>query len=313
MLSRFVPRLPPWFLVSAAILLALACWSGWRCLTLPDVSVLKDRRTTLTIQVRDWQGREHPFLLGPRNPAWTPLAEIPEALQWAVIVAEDANFYSHDGIDVPAIEEALKYDLEKKRLAHGASTITQQLAKNLFLSRRKSLVRKVEEMVLARRLEKELSKGRILELYLNVVELGPLVYGVGEGARYHFHQPVAELNPAQCAFLAAILPGPRVAYNPALRPRKVRRRAEHILRLLDGRGVLDAEGYTTARADLEDAEGAPVRKLPALAPEKDEGAGTEGAGGPKQPGPDETVAVGEGSAPGLGAPGAENPPFQPEG
>lgn len=313
MLSRFFPHLPHWRPVFAAILLALACWIGWRCLTLPDVSILKDRRTTLTIQVPDWQGREHPFLLGPHNPAWTPLAKIPEALQWAVIVAEDANFYTHDGIDVPAIEEALKYDLEKKRLAHGASTITQQLAKNLFLSRRKSLLRKVEEMVLARRLEKELSKGRILELYLNVVELGPLVYGVGEGARYLFHQPVAELNPAQCAFLAAILPGPRVAYNPALRPRKVRRRAEHILRLLDGRGVLDAEGYTAARADLENAEGVPIRTLPALAPEKDEGGDTEGADGSKPPEPNETVAVGEGSAPGLGAPGAGNLPLQPAG
>ncbi len=247
LLSRWLRRLAAF---AGVLLLGIGVWVGWCYLTLPDVTVLKDRKTTLTLTVRDWQGREHPFLLGPRNPAWTPLAKIPEAMQWAVIVAEDANFYEHQGIDVPAMKEALKYDLEQRRLARGASTITQQLAKNVFLSRSKSIPRKLEEIVLARRLEQSLKKGRILELYLNVVELGPLVFGVGEGARYHFHRPVSDLTPAQCAFLAAILPGPRRAYNPALKPDKVRRRAERILRLLRGRGVLSAQGYAAARDEL---------------------------------------------------------------
>ncbi len=265
MLSRFPSRRLRWTLfLGTALVLFLCAGIAWCWLTLPDVSVLKDPKATLTIDVRDWQGKEHPFLLGPRNPDWTPLAQIPPALKWSVIVAEDANFYTHRGIDVPAMKEALKYDLEQKRLARGASTITQQLAKNVFLSRRKSLLRKAEELVLARRLEAELGKERILELYLNVVELGPLVYGVGEGARYHFHQPVAELTPAQCAFLVAILPGPRVAYNPVLKPRKVRRRAEHILRLLAGRGTLDSDGYTAALADLQGRERPAVRNSPDL-------------------------------------------------
>ena len=281
--SRSFPRrLRRLAIVAAVPLLVLVAWGGWRYVTLPDVTVLKDRKTTLTLTVRDWQGREHPFLLGPRNPNWTPLTRIPEAMQWAVIVAEDANFYEHQGIDVPAMKEALRYDLEHRRLARGASTITQQLAKNVFLSRRKSWLRKVEEIVLARRLEETLSKGRILELYLNVVEFGPLVFGVGEGAHYHFHRPAGDLTPAQCAFLAAILPGPRLAYNPALKPEKVRRRAERILRLLHGRGVLGADGYAQARAELS---GRPVREAPGerLEPEE-EAAPLPAAGGDEKAG-----------------------------
>ncbi len=246
------------------LLLALAGLAGWRYLSLPDVAILKDRRATLTIPVRDWQGREHPFLLGPKNRDWIPLGNLPEAMKWAVIVAEDANFYEHQGVDLQAMQDALRYDLEQKRLARGASTITQQLAKNVFLSRQKSLLRKAEEVILAQRIEREVSKGRILELYLNVVELGPLVHGIGEGARYHFHKPAAALTPAECAFLAAILPGPRIAYNPKVKPEKVRRRAVRILRLLAGRGILSAADHATALAQLE---GRPVLPPPALASE----------------------------------------------
>ena len=98
--------------------------------------------------VRDWQGAEHPFLLGPENPAWVPLKDLPEELPWAVIVAEDANFYTHFGFDPEAIREALVYDLKQKRLARGASTITQQLAKNLYLTRDKTFSRKLREVLI---------------------------------------------------------------------------------------------------------------------------------------------------------------------
>jgi monofunctional biosynthetic peptidoglycan transglycosylase len=232
-------------LVLVLIVAAVAVW-----LTLPEVSGLADRKQTLTFEVRDWKGREHPFLLGPKNPRWTPLQRIPKAMKWAVIVAEDANFYEHQGIDVPALKEAMEYNLEQKRMARGASTITQQLAKNVFLSREKSLLRKGREVLIARRLEGALTKERILELYLNVVELGPLVHGVGAGARFHFGKSVGELTPADCAVLAAILPGPRVAYNPALRPERVKNRAVRILRLLKGRGVLSSDQYAAALTQL---------------------------------------------------------------
>ncbi len=256
MIRRFSrPRLKPWLrkcLLAGGLLAALlAGWSAWVYLTLPDVTPLKNRGETITIKVPDWQGREHPFLLGPKNPHWTPLSRMPEAMKWAVIVAEDANFFEHEGVDVQALQEALKYDLQQKRLARGASTITQQLAKNLYLSRDRHLLRKLKEVLIARRLEESLTKGRILELYLNVVELGPMVYGVGHGARYHFGQSVSDLGPAGCATLAAILPGPRVAYNPRLKPVKVQKRAKRILRRLRGRRVLTAADYAAAVAVLE--------------------------------------------------------------
>jgi monofunctional biosynthetic peptidoglycan transglycosylase len=237
-------------LLLAALVLSSGVLASWLYWDLPDVALLKDRSATQIIEVPDWQGVMHPFLVGPKNPYWAPLETVPDELKWAVIVAEDANFYEHSGIDVPALKEAIKYDLKRKRLAYGASTITQQLAKNLFLSRDKSLRRKLREVVIAQRLEQELTKGRILELYLNVVELGPLVYGMGHGARHHFGKPVYLLTPAEGTFLAAILPGPRVAFNPELRAAKVRQRAAQLLKILGLRHILSETEIADALVQL---------------------------------------------------------------
>lgn len=236
-------------IVIGGVLLLYAVYIGISLLFLPSVEGLKNRRAVMTIQVRDWQGKNHPFVVGPKNRDWTPSGSIPSEMKWAVILAEDANFYKHEGIDVKAIKNAIKYDLEKKRLARGASTITQQVAKNLFLSREKTITRKVKEVVLARQMEQELTKGRIIELYLNVVELGPMVYGIGHGARYYFGKSAAELTPRECAFLAAMLPGPRVAYNPYKNLGKVLKRSDMILRLLRGKGVLSEDEYRQALAE----------------------------------------------------------------
>ena len=242
-------------LALAALALSGGAFASWVFWDLPDTAALEDRATTLTIEVPDWKGVMHPFRLGPKNPRWAPLSSFPDELKWAVIVAEDGNFYEHSGIDVPALKEALKYDLKRKRLVRGASTITQQLAKNLYLSRDKSVLRKLRELVIALRMERELTKGRILELYLNVVELGPLVYGFEHGSRYHFDKPVHLLTPAESAFLAAMLPGPRVAYNPETRPVRVRQRAARLLNLLGLRGVLSESEIADALVELESLGG----------------------------------------------------------
>lgn len=215
---------------------------------LPPVSELANRKASLTIDVRDWQGKQHPFVVGPKNRYWTPSGRIPAEMKWAVILAEDAKFYKHEGFDVKAIKQAIKHDLEKKSLAKGASTITQQTAKNLYLSREKTVTRKLKEIYLAWRMEQELTKGRILELYLNVVELGPMVYGIGHGSRYYFGKSPSELTPRECAFLAAMLPGPRVAYNPYRNLGKVSRRSDMILRNLRSTGVISAEEFQLAMA-----------------------------------------------------------------
>ncbi|HEY6006931.1 MAG TPA: biosynthetic peptidoglycan transglycosylase [Geobacteraceae bacterium] len=243
----------------AAIVLGGIClcaaWIGVALYRLPPVAGLVDPKMNLTIQVRDWQGKLHPFVVGPRNPWWTPSDRIPSEMEWAVIVAEDTNFYRHEGIDVRAIKNAIRYDLEKKRLARGASTITQQTAKNLFLSREKTVTRKIEEIYLAKRMERVLTKGRILELYLNIVELGPMVYGIGHGARYYFDKPASSLTPRECAFLAAMLPGPQKVYNPYRHLDRVLKRSDMVLRLLRDRGVLTEAEYRQALAETPNIGG----------------------------------------------------------
>ncbi len=236
-------------LIIIGIVVLYAAYIGISLMFLPTVYGLADRKTSMTIQVKDWKGNYHPFVVGPKNRYWTPTGSIPAEMKWAVIVAEDSRFYKHEGIDVKALKKAIKYDLEKKSFARGASTITQQVAKNLFLTREKSITRKVKELILARRMEQELTKGRIIELYLNVVELGPMVYGIGHGARYYFGKPAAALTPRECAFLAAMLPGPRVAYNPYKNLDRVMQRSDMILGLLRGKGVLSEDEYRLALAE----------------------------------------------------------------
>jgi len=231
--------------------LAGIAYLAYICISLalmPPVSDLADKKYSSTIQVKDWQGDYHPFVVGPQNPRWTSSGRIPSEMKWAVILAEDSNFYKHEGFDVKAIKNAIKYDLEKKSLKRGASTITQQTAKNLFLSREKTVTRKLKEIYLAWRMEQELTKGRIIEFYLNVVELGPMVYGIGHGSRYYFGKPASALTPRECAFLAAMLPGPRLAYNPYKNMGKVLKRSDMILRLLRQKGVLSEGEYQAAMA-----------------------------------------------------------------
>ena len=232
-----------------------ALYIGITLYRLPSVAALADRTMNLTIQVKDWQGNLHPFVVGPQNPWWTPSKGIPSEMEWAVVVAEDANFYRHEGIDVKAIKDAIKYDLEKKSFARGASTITQQTAKNLFLTREKSISRKIEELYLAKRMEQELTKGRILELYLNIVELGPMVYGVGHAAHFYFDKTAGSLTPRECALLAAMLPGPKKVYNPYRHLDRVMKRSDMVLHLLRQKGVLTEGEYRQAMAETPNISG----------------------------------------------------------
>lgn len=140
---------------------------------------------------------------------WTPIEKISPYLRRAVIAAEDDAFYEHEGYNWEAIKKAAKYDWKKKRFARGASTITQQLARNLFLSKSKNPFRKLKEFLIALKLERELTKDRILELYLNVVEWGPGVYGAEAASQYYFKHSAAKLSPGEAAYLASILPNPK--------------------------------------------------------------------------------------------------------
>lgn len=236
-------------LIVLGLAVIYAAYIGISLMLMPPMADLQNRKINLSIQVKDWHGNYHPYIVGPKNRYWTPAGSIPPEMKWSVILAEDANFYKHEGIDVKAIKNAIKYDLEKKSFARGASTITQQVAKNLFLSREKTISRKIKEIILAKRMEQELTKGRIIELYLNVIELGPMVYGIGHGAHYYFGKPASALTPRECAFIAAMLPGPRVAYNPYKNLGKVLKRSNMILRLLHSKGVLSEAEFAQAMAE----------------------------------------------------------------
>jgi monofunctional biosynthetic peptidoglycan transglycosylase len=140
---------------------------------------------------------------------WVPYSRISEHLKRAVVAAEDAKFLDHEGFDWEAIQKARQKNEEQGRVVAGASTITQQLSKNLFLSGSRSWLRKAQEAAITWMMERTLSKRRILEIYLNVAEWGEGVFGAEAAARYHFGIPASTLNPEQGAYLAAILPSPR--------------------------------------------------------------------------------------------------------
>ena len=186
---------------------------------------------------------------------WRPLARISRYLRAAVVYAEDDRFYEHEGVDWTAIEKALDTNWTRGAMAVGGSTITQQLAKNLYLSPSRSLVRKLRELLIAHRLEDHLTKERILELYLNVVEWGPGVFGAEAAAQHWFGHAAAALTPAEAARLATALPNPftrspRVR-TPALTrkaARLIRRmRREHLIGSAEERTALEAVGAAAPR------------------------------------------------------------------
>jgi len=181
-------------------------------LTLPDVSSLRTKNPSSTAFMRSREaeaGRKGRTIAIQKE--WVDFAGIPELLKDAVRITEDASFYWHRGIDFEEIRESLKRDLREKRFARGGSTITQQLAKNLFLSPGKNPLRKVREYFIARRLEKALSKERIFTLYLNLIELGPGIFGVQAASRHDFGKDVSELSQEEIVRLTAVIPRPTTA------------------------------------------------------------------------------------------------------
>jgi|FaiFalFF_MnMetaG_3_1042247.scaffolds.fasta_scaffold00474_7 monofunctional biosynthetic peptidoglycan transglycosylase len=161
---------------------------------------------------------------------WVPYGRISPHLVRAVLAGEDPRFFIHHGFDWVQIREALKKNIEEGEIVRGASTITQQLAKNLFLSTARHPIRKLHEAVITVELELILGKRRILELYLNVIEWGDGIYGAEAAAQHYFGCSAAHLSPEQAAFLAAIIPNPRQTYNPTIHPQRVERRRRIIRR-----------------------------------------------------------------------------------
>jgi monofunctional glycosyltransferase len=219
--------------------LGRACWGvaalGFACvsyayLTLPDVRSLTrmNPATTAFMQLRADEARAESR--PPRHvQRWVSYSRISPHLTRAVLVAEDDAFWQHEGVDFQQLQESLETDLARGRFVRGASTITQQLAKNLYLSPSRNPIRKFRELIIARRLEAELKKARILELYLNVIEWGDGIYGAEAAARTYFSVPASALTETQSALLAGAIVNPRLL-NPARPSARLLSRQQLILR-----------------------------------------------------------------------------------
>ena len=203
-------------------------------LTLPDVRDLrtKNLHPTAFMQLRAREARAEGRPVR-RAHQWVPYNRISPHLKRAVLVAEDAGFWGHEGIDLTEIKKALETDWERGVLMRGASTITQQLAKNLYLSPTRNPFRKFSELLITRRLEHELSKTRIFELYLNNIEWGDGIWGAEAAARTYFGIPASAVGPDQAALMAGAIVNPRVL-NIA-RPNGRLRARQRIIRARMGR------------------------------------------------------------------------------
>ena len=249
--SRLRRLLPRALSVAAALAATAAAVVAYLWATLPDPSPLarQNPRTTALMEQRREEARaaRRPFRI---RQEWVGIDGISRSLVDAVVLSEDARFFGHEGFDWEAIREAAEADLKEGRFARGASTITQQLAKNLYLGTEKKLSRKVKEAILSAKLERTLSKRRILAVYLNVAEWGEGVFGVEAGARHHLGVSAAALSPAQAAVLASMLPAPR-RVDLARPSGWLRGRARRLLDRMRDAGHLSADAHLHASAELE--------------------------------------------------------------
>jgi len=191
------------------------------------------------------------FVVGSENPDFVPIAELPLHVVRAVTASEDAGFFAHHGFDFTELGLAFAAAAEQGRAVRGGSTISQQVAKNLFLGREKTLARKVREATLTLALEAALPKARILEIYLNVAEWGPGVFGIGPAARHWFGKDARALTPREAAFLATVIPNPvRYEYmrRRGLSPAWTERVNELLQRMAE-QGTLTDEQLSSALAE----------------------------------------------------------------
>ncbi len=190
-----------------------------------------DRTALMRQRLEEAADRNKPFRIQHH---WVRLERIPRPLVEAVIVAEDGTFFTHRGFDWYEVGESFERNFKELRFARGASTITQQLAKNLYLSTSKDPVRKLKEAAITLMLEHTLSKSRILELYLNTIEWGRGIFGAEAAAQVWFHKPCSDLNPEECARLAAVIPSP-LRHRPDTDSRYVLRRSAMVQHRLAAR------------------------------------------------------------------------------
>lgn len=259
-MRRFARRAGRILLALPAVLFVYAAYVF---LTLPDVRQLRATNPETTafmeLRAREARSRGEP----PRRAQqWVPYSRVAPNLVRAVLLTEDAKFWKHDGLDYEQIKESMDVNLERGEFARGASTITQQLAKNLYLSPSKNPVRKLRELLIARRLEAELTKQRILELYLNLIEWGDGIYGAEAASRTYFGKSAAGLSASESALLAASISSPRLM-NPGNPTARLRRRQSMVLRRM---GAVEPPPVMATPTVPQPATPETLEPVPALPP-----------------------------------------------
>lgn len=226
-----------WKIIS--LLLLLGALDIVRYVVYPNVSTLKNENPIPTAfmeyRQEQWASENRDMQITQK---WVSMNQISPNIIKAVLIGEDDGFYHHDGFDVKGMENAIERSIKKKTLA-GGSTISQQLSKNLYLSPSKNPVRKIKEAIITWRIEKTLSKRRILEIYLNVAEWGDGIFGIEAAARHYYHKSAKNLSGDEAAHLAAVLPNP-IKYNPTGNQKYVINRSRIILKTMKRRGVIQS-------------------------------------------------------------------------
>lgn len=203
-----------------------------------DVSSLKNNnpKKTSFMEYREKEWKREKKKVKIRH-QWVSLSNISPYLIKAVLIAEDDKFWHHEGFDFEAIERAIEKNIKYGKFKVGGSTISQQLAKNLYLTPSKTPIRKIKEFILTWRIERNLSKKRILEIYLNVAEWGEGIFGIEAASRYYYGKAASDLSPMESARLASVLPNPR-KYNPVGSSRYVENRSRIIYNVMVKRGIV---------------------------------------------------------------------------
>jgi monofunctional glycosyltransferase len=226
-------------LISVALLAAIACVAYY--MIYPDVSKLKrenpKKTSFMEYREEEWKQKGRKLKIQKK---WVPFGQISPYLVKAVIIAEDDKFWGHKGFDLDAIQKAIEKDIEKGSFKLGGSTISQQLVKNLYLTPSKNLLRKAKETIITWRIERNLSKRRILELYLNLIEWGEGIFGIEVASEHYYGKPAMGLTPQEAARLAAVLPNPR-RFSPVGSSKYVEKKANIIYNIMVRRGVVVPE------------------------------------------------------------------------
>jgi monofunctional biosynthetic peptidoglycan transglycosylase len=248
-------------LIYIGVIFLISGISAYLYLSFPDIESLKKQNPKKTsfmeYMEKEWKKSGKKYRIQQR---WVSLSRISPYLIKAVLIAEDDKFWGHEGFDYEAIQKAIEKDIKAKKFKSGGSTISQQLAKNLYLSPSKNPLRKIAEATITWRMEKVLSKKRVLELYLNVAEWGDGgIFGIEAASRNYYGKSASALTPEEAARLASVLPNPR-KYNPLGESRYVENRSRIIYNIMVKRGIVVPEYEEITKPD--ESEGPPETMKP---------------------------------------------------